>query len=246
MTGRKLGITVLELQPCFCTWRSVHLCTRPGSGLCSGSGFLGFQPLWHWQMWHWHLQELPEEAGRLVEGGSGPCSLLGFIFWWRCQHPIRTADSDCWGGTIWVGHLKFLTSASFYHTDPLWECPVFHGDHGTKTRTVKAGEETPLLRLLPQRPRFLLDQPARLLCLFQVPSVVHLRGLFLGHRDHICKGCVHRAGSVLLVDNKYPKYVMSSFNQVFPLLSLLLTNLSYWFTSIITLKGPAFTFFFFF
>lgn len=120
------------------TWRSAHLCTRPGSGLCPGSGFLGFQPLWHWQMWHWHLQELPEEAGRLVEGRSGPCSLLGFIFWWRCQHPSGQQTPDCWGETIWVGHLKFLTSASFCHADPLWEYPVFHGDHGTKTRTVKA------------------------------------------------------------------------------------------------------------
>lgn len=59
------------------------------------------------------------------------------------------------------------------------------------------------------------------------------------------KVVVHRAESMLLVDNKYPKYVMSSFNQVFSLTQSF-ANLSYWFTSIIALKGPAFTSSFFF
>lgn len=59
------------------------------------------------------------------------------------------------------------------------------------------------------------------------------------------KVVVHRAESMLLVDNKYPKYVMSSFNQVFSLTQSF-ANLSYWFTSIIALKGPALTSSFFF
>lgn len=34
--------------------------------------------------------------------------------------------------------------ALFYHTDHLWQQPLFHGDHGTKTRTLLQEEKKAL------------------------------------------------------------------------------------------------------
>lgn len=189
MIGRKLGITVLELQPCFCTPEGLPI-SVPDQGLVSARGRVSWasSPCGIGRCGTDTCRSCPRRPVDWLKVEAAPVHFLVSSSGGGASTPSGQQTPDCWGETIWVGHLKFLTSASFYHTDPLWEYPVFHGDLGTKTRTVKAGEETPLLQLLPERPHFLLDQPARFLCLFQVPSVVHLRGLFLGHRDHIFKG----------------------------------------------------------